>query len=566
MSSRTAARIAVLMGGRSAEREVSLVSGRECAAALRQEGFEVVEIDAGPDLASALAAAKPDVAFNALHGRWGEDGCVQGMLEWLGIPYTHSGVLASALAMDKARAKQVFAAAGLPVARGMIACREHIRAAHPMEPPYVVKPNDEGSSVGVYIVPAAPTGRRRSPTTCPRRVLVEEYVAGRELTVAVIGDRALAVTDIIADGWYDYDAKYAPGGSRHVVPAEIPAEIAEACLDFALRAHRAIGCRGLSRSDFRWDEARGLGGLYLLEINTQPGMTPTSLAPGAGGACRHVLRRAGALAGGGRLVLPVRTAPRRDPAPSRLRYRLNRLWLRPGVPAAVNFGVPMLAGVLAAWTVMAQYDLSGQVTVLVGRAREAIVERPQFTITEIAVPDVRRIRRGDAGRCLRAAADLQPRTRRGPRCATGSRASTRYSGHGSGRSRAGCSRSAPSNGCRWWSGARPRWPTPGRTLDPTPPAAPSPSSSAPARLPRRPHRPRRLDGADGDHLDDLRHRAEGPRAVVGGRARAHGAAGHRRAVPGRRVRRSASRSPRTRRSPRRPSSSPTSSRPRGGRR
>ena len=279
MSSRTAARIAVLKGGRSAEREVSLSSGRECAAALRDEGFEVVEIDAGAELAPALAAAAPDVVFNALHGRWGEDGCVQGVLEWLRMPYTHSGVLASALAMDKTRAKQVFAAAGLPVARGMIACRAHIRATHPMEPPYVVKPNAEGSSVGVYIVPA---GANRPPALAddmPESVLVEEYVPGRELTVAVLGDRPLTVTDIIADGWYDYEAKYRPGGSRHVVPAEIPAEISEACLDYALRAHRALGCRGLSRSDFRWDETRGLAGLYILETNTQPGMTPTSLAP-----------------------------------------------------------------------------------------------------------------------------------------------------------------------------------------------------------------------------------------------------------------------------------------------
>lgn len=279
MSSRTAARIAVLMGGRSAERDVSLSSGRECAAALRGEGFEVVEIDAGVDLAAALAAARPDVVFNALHGRWGEDGCVQGLLEWLAIPYTHSGVLASALAMDKTRAKQVFAAAGLPVAKGMIACRDEVRRAHPMEPPYVVKPNSEGSSVGVVIVPE---GANRPPAladSMPERVLVEEYVAGRELSVAVMGDRPLAVTDIITDGWYDYDAKYRPGGSRHVMPAELPAEVTEACLDYALRAHRAIGCRGLSRSDFRWDEARGLGGLVILETNTQPGMTPTSLAP-----------------------------------------------------------------------------------------------------------------------------------------------------------------------------------------------------------------------------------------------------------------------------------------------
>jgi D-alanine-D-alanine ligase len=285
MSSRTAARIAVLKGGRSAEREVSLVSGRECAAALRQEGFSVVEIDAGPDLAAMLAAERPDVAFNALHGRWGEDGCVQGILEWLAIPYTHSGVLASALAMDKSRAKAVFAAAGLPVARGLIVCRDHARRAHPLDPPYVVKPNNEGSSVGVYIVAEGANAPAQLSDDMPERVLVEEYVAGRELTVTVMGERALAVTDILSDGWYDYHAKYAPGGSRHVVPAAIPGEIEDACLDFALRAHVALGCRGVSRSDFRWDERRGLAGLYLLEINTQPGMTPTSLAPEQAAHC-----------------------------------------------------------------------------------------------------------------------------------------------------------------------------------------------------------------------------------------------------------------------------------------
>jgi D-alanine-D-alanine ligase len=279
MSSRTAARIAVLMGGRSAERDVSLSSGRECAAALRSEGFEVVEIDAGSDLASVLADVRPDVAFNALHGRWGEDGCVQGLLEWLAIPYTHSGVLASALAMDKARAKQIFAAAGLPVARGMIVCREQARTAHPMMPPYVVKPNAEGSSVGVYIVPEGANRPAQLADDMPETVLVEEYVAGRELTTTVMGEEALGVTDIIADGWYDYHAKYAPGGSRHVVPAAVPDALTEACLAHALSAHRALGCRGVSRTDFRWDERRGAAGLVLLEINTQPGMTPTSLAP-----------------------------------------------------------------------------------------------------------------------------------------------------------------------------------------------------------------------------------------------------------------------------------------------
>jgi D-alanine-D-alanine ligase len=285
MSSRTGARIAVLKGGRSAEREVSLVSGRECAAALRQEGFDVVEVDAGQDLPDVLARVKPDVAFNALHGRWGEDGCVQGILEWLGIPYTHSGVLASALAMDKARAKQVFAAHGLPVAESLLCPRDDAARAHPMPPPYVVKPVNEGSSVGVYIVPEGANGPARLGAEMPETVMVERYVAGRELTVTVMGDRALAVTDIVSDGWYDYHAKYSPGGSRHVVPADLPDEIAAACLDQALRAHAALGCRGVSRSDFRWDESRGLVGLVILEVNTQPGMTPTSLAPEQAAHC-----------------------------------------------------------------------------------------------------------------------------------------------------------------------------------------------------------------------------------------------------------------------------------------
>lgn len=285
MSSRTSARIAVVKGGRSAEREVSLVSGRECAAALRTEGFEVVEIDAGPDLASVLQADRPDIVFNALHGRWGEDGCVQGILEWLEIPYTHSGVLASALAMDKVRAKQVFAAAGLPVAVSRLVGRDEVRARHPMPPPYVVKPVNEGSSVGIYLVHDAANGPAQVGDDMPDMLMVEQFVPGRELTTTVMGDRALAVTDILVDGWYDYHAKYAAGGSRHVVPAALPAEITAACLDYALRAHQAIGCRGVSRTDFRWDEVRGLAGLFLLEINTQPGMTPTSLAPEQAAYC-----------------------------------------------------------------------------------------------------------------------------------------------------------------------------------------------------------------------------------------------------------------------------------------
>jgi len=285
MSSRTGARIAVLKGGRSAEREVSLVSGRECATALRQEGYDVVEIDAGPDLASALTSAAPDVAFNALHGRWGEDGCVQGLLEWLALPYTHSGVLASALAMDKLRSKAAFAAAGLPVARSLVARRDDVRSEHPMDPPYVVKPINEGSSVGVYLVHADANGPAHLGPDMPETVMVEAFVPGRELTVTVMGDRPLAVTDIIAEGWYDYHAKYSPGGSRHVVPAEVPAAITAACLDYAQRAHDALGCRGVGRSDFRWDESRGIEGLIILETNTQPGMTPTSLAPEQAAHC-----------------------------------------------------------------------------------------------------------------------------------------------------------------------------------------------------------------------------------------------------------------------------------------
>jgi D-alanine-D-alanine ligase len=274
-----AAKVAVLMGGPSVEREVSLSSGRQCAQALREAGFRVEEIDAGPDLAERLRALGPDVAFNALHGRWGEDGCVQGLLEWLRIPYTHSGVLASALAMDKTRAKDVFRAAGIPVPEGRLVPRTEAGRDHALPPPYVIKPNNEGSSVGIHIVPA---GANRPPDLgpdMPDEVMVEAYAPGRELTTAVLGERPLTVTDILTEGWYDYDAKYRPGGSRHVIPAAVPAEVFDACMGLALAAHRAIGCRGLSRTDFRWDEARGLAGLVALELNTQPGMTPTSLAP-----------------------------------------------------------------------------------------------------------------------------------------------------------------------------------------------------------------------------------------------------------------------------------------------
>ena len=277
-------RVAVLMGGLSAEREVSLSSGHECAKALRVAGYDVVALDAGRDLAARLQEIKPDCVFNALHGRYGEDGCVQGMLEWLAIPYTHSGVLASALAMDKTATKAAYAAAGLPVVASVLASREDVARGHVLPPPYVVKPNNEGSSVGVYMVRPGENAPRLAETM-PQTVMVEAYAPGREMTVAVMGDRALAVTDILTDGWYDFDAKYKPGGSRHEVPARLPDEISQACMDYALRAHRTLGCRGLSRTDFRWDESRGLAGLILLETNTQPGMTPTSLAPEQAAYC-----------------------------------------------------------------------------------------------------------------------------------------------------------------------------------------------------------------------------------------------------------------------------------------
>ena len=280
MSSRTHPTVAVLMGGPSAEREVSLASGRACAAALREYGYQnVVEVDAGPDLCAVLTAVKPNAVLNCLHGRWGEDGCVQGILEWMKIPYTHSGVLASAVAMDKQRTKDIFRAAGLPVVDSILVEAERVRGGHVMTPPYVVKPNNEGSSVGVYLVADAANGPPQLDADMPEMVMVEAFAPGRELTATVVGDRALTVTDIITTGWYDYDAKYKEGGSRHVVPADIPQDIFDLCLDYALRAHNALGCRGVSRTDFRWDETRGVEGLILLETNTQPGMTGTSLSP-----------------------------------------------------------------------------------------------------------------------------------------------------------------------------------------------------------------------------------------------------------------------------------------------
>ncbi|GJL93102.1 D-alanine--D-alanine ligase [Hyphococcus sp.] len=277
-------RIAVLKGGWSPEREVSLNSGAAAAKALREAGYEVMEIDAQRDLAARLHEAKPDAVFNALHGQWGEDGCVQGLLEVMGIPYTHSGVLASSLAMDKQRAKAVFEDAGIPSPFGKIVTREEAAKGHVMETPYVIKPNAQGSSVGVFIVRK---GENRPPSELTSKewslgdeVLVEKFIPGRELTVAVMGDRALCVTEITtALAFYDYEAKYAAGGSKHVLPAELSADITERCLDLSQRAHDALGCRGVSRSDFRYDPQADGEQLFCLEVNTQPGLTATSLAP-----------------------------------------------------------------------------------------------------------------------------------------------------------------------------------------------------------------------------------------------------------------------------------------------
>ncbi len=278
------ARVAVLLGGLSPERSVSLSSGAGCAAALTRLGHEVAEIDPQyPDWIARLMAAKPDAVFNALHGEWGEDGRAQGVLEYLKFPYTHSGLLASALAMDKDKSKAVFAQAGLPLANGKLMNRFEAARAHPMPAPYVVKPNAQGSSVGVFIVRE---GANRPPEqlldpdwSFGEDVLVEEFIAGKELTVAVMRGRgALAVTEIVPKGdWYDFDAKYAEGGSHHEIPAQIPANITEQLLRTAEAAHHALGCRGVTRADFRYDPNSGR--VALLEVNTQPGMTPTSLVP-----------------------------------------------------------------------------------------------------------------------------------------------------------------------------------------------------------------------------------------------------------------------------------------------
>ena len=281
------ARVAVLFGGISAEREVSLSTGRQVVLALRSAGFDVQPIEVTRDLGALIAALRdpaPDVVFNALHGRFGEDGAIQGVLDWLGLPYTHSGVRASSLAMDKVAAKAAFTAAGLPVARGRVVAIAELEAEDPLPRPYVVKPANEGSSVGVEILKSGDNRRAEIARAWRfgRTALVEEFVPGRELTVGVMEDRALAVTEIIAEAgsFYDYDSKYADGGSRHVIPARVHPATYDSALNVAVAAHRALGCRGATRADFRYDDTEGEPGrLVLLEVNTQPGLTPTSLLP-----------------------------------------------------------------------------------------------------------------------------------------------------------------------------------------------------------------------------------------------------------------------------------------------
>lgn len=272
--------VAVLMGGWSAEREVSLMSGAAVTRALNDQGFDVTAIDVQRDMGTLLTRLypKPDIVFNTLHGRFGEDGCVQGLLDILNIPYTHSGLLASALAMDKVMAKRIFQMAGIQVADHVIASSQTLSKTHVMEPPYVIKPTNEGSSVGVHIVRSGDNTERFSEPGWPlgASVMVEKYIEGREFTVAVIGDRALAVTEITTDrGFYDYDAKYVDGGSTHVIPADIDQGLYDEIMRLALLAHQSLGCRGVSRADFRYDGKE----IYILEVNTQPGLTPTSLIP-----------------------------------------------------------------------------------------------------------------------------------------------------------------------------------------------------------------------------------------------------------------------------------------------
>ena len=281
----TTKHVAVLMGGWSSEREVSLRSGKACADALERQGFRVARVDVDRNVATTLANIRPDVALNMLHGRPGEDGTIQGMLEVLGIPYSHSGVLSSALAMQKDRAKMVLAAAGVPVPEGRVVSRAEAAKDHPLPRPYVIKPISEGSSVGVFIVTEAhahpPQELNRPDWSFGEELLCEQYIPGKELTCAVMGHKSLDVIEIVPTvKFYYYEAKYAPGGSKHVLPAKIKPNVYQEARRLALQAHRALGCRGVSRADFRFDDRmEDTRGLVCLEVNTQPGMTETSLVP-----------------------------------------------------------------------------------------------------------------------------------------------------------------------------------------------------------------------------------------------------------------------------------------------
>ena len=275
-------RVAVIFGGWSSEREVSLSSGNKMLEAAIRAGYDAIGVDVTRDLALRLAEVKPDVVLNGLHGPWGEDGCVQGLLEGMGLPYSHSGVLASALAMDKIKSKGVYREHDIPVAEDKRVTRAEAAAAHPLAPPYVIKPVNEGSSFGVLIVREGSNGPPQEllgpDWHYGDNLMAEAFIPGRELTVGVMGDRALAVTEITTlRDYYDFDAKYVAGGSRHVIPADLPDQVTEAALAYALRAHEALGCRGVTRSDFRYDDKKER--LVILETNTQPGMTPTSLVP-----------------------------------------------------------------------------------------------------------------------------------------------------------------------------------------------------------------------------------------------------------------------------------------------
>ena len=299
MTEIVSSKVAVIKGGKSLERDVSLVTGEECATALRDEGYEVLEIDADLDLAEELSLIKPDVVFNALHGRWGEDGCVQGILEWLRIPYTHSGVLASSLAMNKQYSKQVFKQFKLPIANSQIISTEDVKTGLELKLPYVIKPTCEGSSLGVQIISKVNQDLDINVFEMGM-VMAEEYIPGRELSASVLDNQALSLGEIITDNWYDYEAKYTKGMTSIEIPAKIPDDVADRCLEYALIAHQGLGCEGLSRTDFRWDDRKGVDGLVILETNTQPGMTPVSQAPkhaqvkniGFGELCRRLVEGA----------------------------------------------------------------------------------------------------------------------------------------------------------------------------------------------------------------------------------------------------------------------------------